>query len=413
MPRMRPTVKKLLARHLDIHSIVYDGRVESHSVLASIDAEAYLDFVEDAYGNRGAIEGQREQLQTSSAKRIRHRMAEDVKAGAILPALVVGVRLSSKLAKSVSEESTKADILETLNSVKRAKVVSIIDGMQRTSVLRDVREHLKGRKLRVEFWFSKTIRSLHYRMLILNTGQIPWNLRRQIEVVNAALIDELNERLSETNTAIYKLDEKHRRTEAGEYQANDVIEMYIAFGLRKANVDKEAVLADQFSRLDMIEALSDKQYVEQFVAVFEHFAALDREFGRFKDPNPPRRGGGTGKFHSGRQIFDSVTACTGFMAAAAQSIFGRPGVQRTVAQHSDSLGKVQKTCDGICRRLKRMSRENLGTYLDLTTLSEVLDRGNLGTSVGEFQRAFFTEAFRILLSEGSELESMTPCWRAQ
>lgn len=34
-----------------------------------------------------------------------------------------------------------------------------------------------------EFWLAKSVRALVYRMLVLNTGQVPWTLSRQLGVV--------------------------------------------------------------------------------------------------------------------------------------------------------------------------------------------------------------------------------------
>ena len=39
------------------------------------------------------------------------------------------------------------------------------------------------REVREEFWVAEKVNSLIYRMLVLNTGQVPWETGRQLETV--------------------------------------------------------------------------------------------------------------------------------------------------------------------------------------------------------------------------------------
>ncbi|MFE8597250.1 hypothetical protein [Archangium violaceum] len=366
----------------------------------------YLALTHPAYQRRGSIEGQREALQTSSAVRIRDRMASDLRSGTVLPPIVVGILLSSKQLAEASKwaDSKFRKALAKLDS----SAISIIDGMQRTTVLLEQQKELKDRELRIELWLADKTSSLTYRMLILNTGQVPWNLRRQIEVINASLINEIrSELVSDSDPPeIYSIDNKSRRFNAGEYQANDVVEMYIAFGLRKAQVDKESVLADQFSRLDMIEAVSTNEFLPYFIEVFKQMIALDRAFGRLSGtPKSPKR------FNAGRSLFDSQPACVGFMAAAAQKIYGRPGANRSQEEQTSALNAISTQCSKVNRQLSDKTDEELSSFLDFATLNEVLDKP--AGKIGDFERTLFTDAFRLFFEEGTRLKSMTACWRVQ
>lgn len=51
----------------------------------------YLMLVKDAHEKRGRIGGQRDVLKTTTGKRIRDRMIADIRAGAVLPPVVVGI----------------------------------------------------------------------------------------------------------------------------------------------------------------------------------------------------------------------------------------------------------------------------------------------------------------------------------
>jgi hypothetical protein len=64
----------------------------------------------------------------------------------------------------------------------------------------------------------------------------------------------------------------------------------------------------------------------------------------------------------------------------------------------------------LTERLDALSAEELGDYLRLDVLREVLDR-RVG-QVGRYERAVFSEAFKVLVEEDFGLENLEPCWRA-
>jgi hypothetical protein len=72
---------------------LYDDRTDCWSVLTSIPVKEYLDLVRNAHAERGAIVGQRDVMQTTTAKRIRERMVSDIRQGAVGPQqALVGLR---------------------------------------------------------------------------------------------------------------------------------------------------------------------------------------------------------------------------------------------------------------------------------------------------------------------------------
>lgn len=73
------------------------------------------------------------------------------------------------------------DLISYLNS--NSNELCIIDGMQRTQAMLDAGENFLSREIRVELWLSESLNKLIYRMLVLNTGQVPWTMQRQLEVV--------------------------------------------------------------------------------------------------------------------------------------------------------------------------------------------------------------------------------------
>jgi hypothetical protein len=380
----------------------FDGRIGCRYILFTLTSEAFLYLVKQSYSAKGAIEGQREAMRTTTAARIRARMVEDLRLGAVIPPIVLGSLCPDKQLKQSSWSNQQINAL--LNKSRSA--LSIIDGIQRTTAL----SQAVGAEqvVRVELWLSPSMENLIYRMLVLNTGQLPWNLRRQLEVVNRGLISEIQEALPEV--VIHRLDDKKRRTSDGEFQANDVIEMYLAFKLRKPHVDKEQVLSDSFSKLDLIESVSVREGpvgLLSFVEALSLLADLDAAFSRLRDGALR-----TGSL-SGRAVFDKVSACVGFMSAYAQFVFGKVGMDRDSSHVRSQSIKAKKSVGSIVSRLRNMPSAQIGEFLALDVLAEVSQKKAGSLSIGEQERELFLSAFRLALEEGPNLTSMVPCWRSQ
>ena len=381
-----------------------DDRTGCFSLLAKMSIEEYLNFIEDAYSEReGGIEGQRSPLRTNTAIRIRRTMVTDLEAGAILPPLVVGLVVPPVRMATISTLDNAAfrDLLDELPE----DAISVIDGMQRTAALMELRGklHVLRRPMRVEFWLASNTNSLIYRMLVLNTGQVPWDLRRQIEVIHKSLINELRQNVT---IELLEQDDVRRRARPGQFQANRIIELYMVFGARKEKIDTKERLADEFTRLDFIEATSVSLFTRQFFEAIEIMVGLDVAFDRCVGEEVEDR------FSSGRDLFSSQPACVGFVAAVAIEVFGRPGgLERATAQQTENLSRIKAQANTLITRLNEVSPEQLNIFLDFQTLNDVVTNRRVG-KVGDFQREFFLKAFQTLIEEHFEVQSMTPCWRA-
>lgn len=172
--------KKLPIREdSSVASWLSDQRTDCFSALVQIRTGDYLELVNDAHKDRGRVAGQRDVLQTTTAKRIRSRMISDIQAGAVLPPVVIGVVVDKSTASALDKG---AHDQATLMKHLKGRELSIIDGMQRTASLLEAGEAdsvVFNRDMRVEFWIATSVRALIYRMLVLNTGQVPWTLARQ------------------------------------------------------------------------------------------------------------------------------------------------------------------------------------------------------------------------------------------
>jgi len=393
--------------------IIKDNRTDCYSVMLSYSIKEYLELVESAYENKGGLKKQRTALKTSTARRIRDRMVSDLQSGAIFPPVVLGIVFPKDEDMEKIGEISK---FKTRISELRASSITIIDGMQRTTAMLEVdrvlsirnreqhENYLNHTQVRVEYWIAKSINSLIYRMLVLNTGQVPWNLRRQIEVVFNSIIEEI--KTSNLPLEIFEIDDSNTRTKSGQYSPDKLIELFIAFGLRKEKFNLKEQLADWFSRLDFIAETSHAQFTENFKTIFAYFVKLDIAFDRYCPENTE------GRFKIGRNIFDSKPASIGFIVACAKNIMGRPGsIERSSAEKDKHLANLSKGINYFLEKLANLTEESLGKFLDLTTLNEALSRKE-AKRFGDYERAFFLKAFETLIEENFDLPSMTVCWRA-
>lgn len=409
--------------------VIKDSRVNCFSVLFNVTVGTYLDIVEQAYRDRGGIEGQRDSLKTRTAQQIRKRMVEDLSKGTVLPPIVLGIVRRMQPMNELDgqdEEGWRALIEDTPKDE-----ISIIDGMQRTTALKQAvktNPTVTEREMRVEYWVAPNTNSLIYRMLVLNTGQVPWNMRRQLEVVFRSMVKEIRNRVQ--GLEVLEIDDHRRRRTAGQFQAHDLIELFLVFGARKTTIDTQERLADEFTRLDFIEATSDSSFTEEFYDVLGFLASLDLAFGRYVCPE--EQDGGelphaeqldnvretdlakpehTGaRFRDGKDLFSSNTARVGFVAAVAEKLLGRPGMELTPEKHQSRRQNVTDRLNSFIERVQGMEPFDVGEFLDFDTLNQVIAVPS--AKVGEYERNFFKTAFSVLIDESTELTNMRPCWRA-
>ncbi len=384
-------------------NLIKDTKLQCYSIITTTDTKSYLNIVEKAYKDKGGIRGQRDPLKTSSAIRIRKRMIDDLKNGAVIPPIVIGIVIDEDKFQDI-EKMNEADFSNFILQLEKNQI-SIIDGMQRTTALTEI-EDLKSYKLRVEYWISTNINSLIYRMLVLNTGQVPWNIRRQVEVVFDSLIEELKTKITSTGFQIHKTDDKKRRVRSGVFQADQIIELYLVFGARKENINRQEKLADEFARLDFIEATSNYQFTDIFSDVLNILIQFDLVFEKFEGNNID------GRFQIGKDLFSSEPAQAGLIASFAIKIMGRPGSpEKSIEMQQEKLTEIKASAGILLQRLGAMNSQQMGEFLDFETLNSVIG-GKTSGAVGDFERSVFLKAFETLINEEFRVDSMTVCWRS-
>lgn len=382
-----------------------DKRTNSFSYITELRVKDYLRIAEAAYADKGGIEGQREPLTTQTAKRIRSRMIEDLAEGAVLPPIVVGVTLPKDKFRQLPLDSS-VNILDFIPT-DRARNLAIIDGMQRTTALFkaiSIKPEVLNNIIRIEFWFAKTAHSLVYRMLILNTGQVPWTISRQLSVVYRSLVADITENVGNIDRVISP-DTKGRRTKGGEIRSDILVEMYLSFSSRKLNVDTKEKVFEQFAQLDFVENLSRHEFQQQFYTALRLFIELDKAFSAY-DPGSDAKQ----RFLKGRNIFDSHPARLGFIVAVGTFVIGRAGDTRPEDIQNDRLKKLKSNLAAVADKISSMRTTELGHYLQLELLEERLTVRS--GKVGDHERKVFERAFEVLITDNVDLTSMKPCWIA-
>lgn len=391
---------------MEILKTNFDARSECLSILTCMTLEKYKSIVYKPFSRGGNLDGQREVIKRSSvASKIRKRMHEDFIAGAIFPQVVIGVLLPSEQFQEIK------DARESFAPDQYGEdAFSIIDGMQRSNIYFSNYDGNEQREIRVEFWISDKTIKLLYRMLVLNTGQVPWNTRRQIEVIFSGLSRSIIERALEKNPElegkieIIGVDDAKRRTQAGKYHKSTMIELYLGFNTRKVKVDVSDELADEFQRFDMMESIEKDSSFDLFVSAFVFLCKLDMAFSNCNSSAK------IGQFKEGKDIFSSVPACLGFVVACAEYIMGKIPVEREEVVKNEKLARL----DSQIQRIVEIANKNSeGDFLALESLNAVVEQLPK-TRIGDEMRSYFKQAFTELLKydEIDEILSMEAFWRS-
>lgn len=389
---------------MKILDVLRDKRSECFSVMTSMTLSEYKEIASCSFEKGGNIDGQRDVIRKSAvASKIRKRMHDDFISGAVFPPVVLGLLVDTDM---FSESTYDEDVAKVISSTKKDNI-SIIDGMQRSNVYFTNFERCKDQVIRVEFWIAQKSIRLLYRMLVLNTGQVPWNTRRQVEVVFKNIATSITELILHAHPewkdkiTLMGVDDKQRRTQAGKYQQSTVIEMYMGFNTRNSKVDVSEELANEFQRFDMMEAIDKEENFRLFVRVLQCLISLDFAFSECKEIVD------NGQFKEGKDIFSSVPACLGFVVSCAEYILGKNPVERTTEQKQEKCKKLEERVQDIIQFISEKE-----TPLALAMLNEILE-GLSKARIGDEMRRTFKNAFSEMIKYDNlnELPSFESFWR--
>lgn len=381
-----------------------DRRVECLSGIGQLEVAEYLTIVEQVYKENGGIPGQRAPLKTKTGITIRNRMVDDIKRGAILPPIVLGAVVSAEILDRARSCNTNGEFSALVQLIDPS-ALSVIDGMQRTTALHTAMQDRENnginRKIRIDFWLAKNIQSLIYRMLVLNTGQVPWDIKRQLETIYKQVLVVIESEVS--NIDVFNIDDKERRSGAGQYRATRIVELFLAFTSRKPHIEIKEKVAEDFARMEATEATANEKSLPAFIETMKLLARLDRSLATTQAPAESLSD--SAKFREGKDIFTSAPASIGFSAAAAQYLLGMPGYELDFTEFDVKLKRLQERVNKVSEQIEKEGVD----FVDYLTLNEKVSARH--GRIGEYEREFFLRAFSHMFNH-SELPQLTPCWFA-
>lgn len=388
-------------------------RSDCFSIMCESTVGEYLDFIAATYRDRGNIEEQRDVLSTKSAITIRNRMVEDIKSGALLPPIVLGITATKiwfeKLNSVDATVQTATNSLHELTAsilTDEDGTIALIDGMQRTTALTiaaDANEKVRKMVMRLELWITTSSNTLLYRMLVLNTGQIPWDTRKQLEVIFRSVTKDARKAIP--GLLIFTKEDDKDRKAPMEYRANHLIEMFIAFSSRTEKLDPKEKISQEFSRLDLVESTNNNDVVNFFIRILAIFCKMDKIFSRDESEGPTD----ARTFANGRALMSSQPLRIGFMAALGIKVFGKPGRDRTAEDQKNIIKNIEEQLGIFLQKWEYATNQELKDFLSIDTLNGM--RPKSSSRIGEHDRKFFKDAFGEMIKSLDDMPSMEPCWR--
>ncbi|MGK7246070.1 hypothetical protein ACSPAH_12450 [Buttiauxella agrestis] len=220
----------------EVIGITKDQRSGTHVIYCQASLEKYLDIVGEDFGEFSL---QRKRESHKAYKRLR----EDIVEGALLPSITLSVKhhLVDDIIKNINDTKALTDLLS------RDDVVDILDGLQRTYIISDLKRNgvtfKPGQKLLLEYWLEPNLSKLIYRMIVLNSGQKAMSMRHQIELLFLSLQETISSRLE--GIEIIKEKDSKRRTQVKKYHLSSIVASYNAFITASHEADKENLVAQK------------------------------------------------------------------------------------------------------------------------------------------------------------------------
>lgn len=394
------------------HKIIQE-KMSCTSVLLDMKARDYLAMVRRIYfDEQGGISGQRAALKTKTARTIRERMVTDIRRGVSLPSIVVGVLIpKDDYPAKVNLLDNSTEFLEFVTGNKGTDI-SIIDGMQRTTALLealDVEPEAAISDLRVEFWVTNEANNLVYRMLVLNTGQVPWDVARQLEAVYRPLLKRIEDE-GYGLEFLSKDDGRRSNLTASEYETEDVVELLLIFSSRKRELNLKDQIAQDFVRLDMIESSSHADIIGYFTRALILLSKLNSAVSEFHAPP----GSQLSRYSEGKELFRGFPAKAGFIAAFAIYLFDRPGFDTDWEKVEPKFVKIESEINRIIMLIQQASSGAAKLeVLRFDDLEERIAKHRVGSSqVGRFEREYFEKSFMALFENIERIHNFQACWTA-
>lgn len=372
---------------MDVLSKLEDRRIKSHNILVEFTIGEYLEIANDILENNPF---QRRRVKSSSS--VYSLLREDLKAGCVIPPIVLAItddRSQDSITQSLS--TIAHNLIGYLkNNIKR---VIILDGLQRSYNIIDAFDEIRisgkehqmhdylNNKLRCEFYLGIDKIGILYRMLTLNTGQTPMSLRHQIEILYSDYLNYTIEGIS----LIRETDDQVAKRQ-GEYSFKEVIEGFTSYLMRDyLTFDKSDILGNIKSLEKLSKENQDYDIFRDFIRCYHKFQLKIQLLSNNWELNSEEQQyqiSGNPYGRNARAIFDRSQSMTGLGAAA--------GFLKD-KELSEGFSEIFYDIDSI-----HFNNEVETPLINLLNKLDVIRKS--APKIGNAQRAFFFYFFRELFN---------------
>lgn len=393
-------------RTIRVFDLKKDKKVNGICLLIDITIGDYIglmkEHLEDMDIQRGKI--------LSRKQDIYKRLMEDLKEGAIIPPISLVLKESSSLYEKIKDKEDLKELEEIINKEIKEGDFSILDGLQRTYCILNVKDDIDESKredflktrIRVEVWYQMTTAALLYKMLVLNTGQVKMSMKHQIEILNIPLKEKIIKIASRNDINIkfstYKDKESHTSGNLYCYSFSNVVEAFTSFLTKDPIIDKTNVVVQELDKMKFIEnhssvkkLLSDEE-IEEFVDILIN---LDKHlWEKYKEPIEEENEEGENRsfpWTSRNDIINSAAILSGIFASFGEAF-------------SKDRERYMKRKEKFFQILQEHQNND---PLKLSTMSRILEEEKKRTTkFGETTRKFFFEAFRKFFKEEDNFDQI-------
>lgn len=246
-----------------------DLKSNTDVVYCQVSPEKYLKIVGDDFQD---FELQRKKENHKGYGRLKHDIIE----GALLPSITLAVK--HDLVQDIVENIDDIDKLERSLSSEDG-VVDILDGLQRTYILKELKdnnvEFKDGQSLLLEYWLESDLKNIVYRMIVLNSGQKAMSMRHQIDLLFATTKQTIQE--SVKGIELFTERDGARRTSANKYPLNNIAAAYYSFLKSSPEQDSENIVNDQIKHNEIFESSKEKisEDFDTFIKILKKFKVID------------------------------------------------------------------------------------------------------------------------------------------
>ena len=368
---------------MEILNRIIDNRINALNCLIETTLGEYFELSELILKKN---QFQRRRVKTSGT--IYSLLKSDLKAGIVMPPLVLGLSQDVEI-KDKSNEELLSIIHENTENLL------ILDGLQRTYTIRDLLnelqdnadpeiEFIRKHKLRIEIYLGINKLGILYRMLTLNTGQTPMSSRHQIEIIYSDYIDK-----SIKQVKLIKQIDNDSPSKLSEFNFNDVIDGFTSYLERDYLTFERADILDNIKSLEKLATENQgKDLFQQFVSSYNKFVIKMHSLGKDWKFDPGRiekKLGGAPFATDVIKAFNKSQVMTGFGSSIGKLID-----LEAVSSFDDIEGLIDK-----------INSKNINQELD----NFIIQLDNLradAKKIGNDQRIFFHYFFRELFDKKSD-----------